>query len=50
MKNLATSAKLKLTKTVITRYTKPQASGNPLSTSDLTVRTTVSVSSVFGGF
>jgi len=48
MKNLATTAKLKLTKTVITRYTKPHASGSPMSTSDLTVQTTVST--VFGGF
>jgi hypothetical protein len=48
MKNFDTTAKLKLTKTIITRYTKPQASGNPMSTSDLTVKTTVSLSSVFG--
>lgn len=49
MKNLDTTAKFKLTKTVITRYTKPQAGGNPMSTSDLTVKT-VTVSTIFGGF
>ncbi len=50
MKNFDAPAKFKLTKTIITRYTKPQASGNPMSTSDVTVKTTVSVSSIYGGF
>ena len=46
MKNLHTTAKLKLTKTVVTRYTKPQGTASPLSTSDLTV----SVSTVLSAF
>lgn len=39
MKNLRTTAKMKLTKTVVTRYTKPQGTSNFLSTSDLTIHT-----------
>jgi hypothetical protein len=46
MKNLHTTAKLKLSKTVVTRYTKPQRGTSPLSTSDLTV----SVSTILGVF
>jgi hypothetical protein len=43
MQNHATTAKLKLTKTVVTRYTKPQGPTPFMSTSDIiTVPTTMS--------
>jgi hypothetical protein len=42
MKNLNTAAKMKLTKIVITRFTKPQATNGFMSSSELTVPTTVS--------
>jgi hypothetical protein len=41
MKNLHSTAKMKLTKTVVTRYTKAQAPTGFLSTSDIKTATTL---------